>query len=140
MIPAFRGKTLTSAAIVFLVALSVYSWTLAPTVTLVDSGELILAARCLGVAHPPGFPLYVALAHLASLVPIGNVAQRVNFVSAFFAALACATLTLVIVELAVTVSVRQPNCGESLGIALERAGRNLLNRLRVRPIPRLVHI
>ena len=32
--------------------------TLAPTVTLVDSGELIVAARFLGVAYPPGFPSY----------------------------------------------------------------------------------
>jgi hypothetical protein len=37
----------------------------APTVTLTDSGELIVAAYGLGVAHPPGFPLWVMLAHLA---------------------------------------------------------------------------
>ena len=104
MIPAFRGKRLTSAALVFLVALFVYFWTLAPTVTLVDSGELIVAARFLGVAHPPGFPLYVILAHLASLLPIGNIAERINFVSAFFAALACAMLTLVVAELIGTAS------------------------------------
>ncbi|HEX4667294.1 MAG TPA: DUF2723 domain-containing protein [Chthoniobacterales bacterium] len=104
MISAFRGKTLSSAALVFLVALLVYFWTLAPTVTLVDSGELIVAARFLGVAHPPGFPLYVMLAHLASLVPIGNVAERINFASAFFAALACAMLTLVVAEVIATAS------------------------------------
>ena len=101
---SFRGKALGSAALVFLVALFVYFWTLAPTVTLVDSGELIVAARFLGVAHPPGFPLYVMLAHLASLLPIGNVAARINFASAFFAALACAMLTLVVAELIVTAS------------------------------------
>ena len=72
--------------------------------TLVDSGELIVAARFLGVAHPPGFPLYVMLAHLASLVPIGNIAVRINFASAFFAALACAMLALVVTELIVTAS------------------------------------
>jgi len=101
---SYRSKTLSSAALVFFAALFVYIWTLAPTVTLVDSGELIVAARFLGVAHPPGFPLYVMLAHLASLVPIGNIAVRINFVSAFFAALACATLTLVVSELIVTAS------------------------------------
>src|SRR3989441_6954784 len=86
------------ALLVFLVSLVLYSWTLAPTVTLVDSGELIVAAKSLGVAHPPGFPLYIMLAHLASLVPIGNIAQRVNFASALFAALASAILTLVMSE------------------------------------------
>lgn len=84
--------------LVFLVALTVYLLTLAPTVTFVDSGELIVAARFLGVAHPPGFPLYLLLAHLATLVPIGNIAQRINFASALFAALAVGFLYLVVME------------------------------------------
>src|SRR5438094_5333055 len=92
------------AAAVFLAALVVYVWTLAPTVTLVDSGELIVVAQGLGVAHPPGFPLWVMLAHFASLVPFGNVAARINFSSALFAALACAVLTLVVAELGITTS------------------------------------
>jgi tetratricopeptide (TPR) repeat protein len=91
-------------AAVFLVALALYSFTLAPTVTLTDSGELIVVASGLGVAHPPGVPLWIILAHLASLVPFGNIAQRINFSSAFFAALACAMLTLVVAELIITAS------------------------------------
>ena len=86
------------AAAVGAVALALYAWTLAPTVTLVDSGELIVAAHSLGVAHPPGFPLYVLLAHLATWGPFGNVAERVNFASAAFAALAVAVLALVVAE------------------------------------------
>src|SRR6476469_3986144 len=95
---------LVCAGAVFLVALVVYSRTLAPTVTLTDSGELIVAADGLGVAHPPGTPLWVMLAHLASLVPVGNVAVRINFSSAVFAALSCAMLTLVVAELLVIAS------------------------------------
>src|SRR5947207_8850168 len=98
-----RAELLCAGA-VFVVALLLYTLTLAPTVTLVDSGELILAAWGPGVAHPPGFPLWVMLAHLASLVPVGSVAVRINFSSAVFAALACATLTLVVAELLVTAS------------------------------------
>ncbi len=90
------------ASIVFFIAIVLYVSTLAPTVTLVDSGELIVAARTLGVAHPPGFPLYVLLAHLATLLPIGNIAARVNFASALFAALAAAGLTLVVAEAMLT--------------------------------------
>ena len=89
------------AAVVFCVALSTYGLTLAPTVTLVDSGELIVAASSLGVAHPPGFPLYVILAHLATLLPFSNVASRVNLASALFGALAAALMTLIVVELLV---------------------------------------
>src|SRR5919108_3800493 len=73
---------LVCAGAVFLIAVILYSCTLAPTVTLTDSGELIVVAQALGVAHPPGFPLWVVLAHMASLVPFGNVAVRVNFSSA----------------------------------------------------------
>jgi 4-amino-4-deoxy-L-arabinose transferase-like glycosyltransferase len=76
-------------------ALAAYGLTLAPTATLVDSGELIVAARELGVAHPPGFPLYVVLGHVASLVPLGSVAERLNAFSALGAALAAAALVLV---------------------------------------------
>src|SRR5215475_9209810 len=92
------------AGTVFLIALILYSWTLAPTVTLTDSGELIVVAKGLGIAHPPGVPLWSVLAHLASLVPFGNVAVRINFSSALFAALACAMLTLAIAELTITAS------------------------------------
>src|SRR6266542_4048673 len=102
-IPSSKAELLCAGA-VFLVALLLFSWTLAPTVTLTDSGELILAAQALGVAHPPGFPLWVILAHLASLVPLGNVAVRINFSSALFAALACAMLTLVVSELMITAA------------------------------------
>ncbi len=102
-IPSSASELLCSTA-VFLAALLVYIWTLAPTVTLVDSGELIVAAHGLGVAHPPGFPLWVVLAHLASLVPLGNVAVRINFSSALFAALACGVLTLAVSELMITAA------------------------------------
>src|SRR6266699_4181524 len=102
-IPWFRTELFCTSA-VFLVALLLYCCTLAPTVTLTDSGELIVVAHGLGVAHPPGVPLWVMLAHLASLVPLGNVAVRINFSSALFAALASAMLSLVVADLMITVS------------------------------------
>src|SRR5947199_4368972 len=102
-IPWFRTELFCTSA-VFLVALLLYCCTLAPTVTLTDSGELIVVAHGLGVAHPPGVPLWIMLAHLASLVPLGNVAERINFSSALFAALASAVLTLVVAELMITAS------------------------------------
>lgn len=57
-----------------------------------DSGELSMAAATLGVAHPPGYPLYVLLANLAGRVPLGNPAYRLNLLSA--AALAAAVALL----------------------------------------------
>jgi hypothetical protein len=98
LIASGRGNFIC-AGIVFLSAFALYAWTAAPTVTLVDSGELLTTARFAGVAHPPGFPLWVVLAHLASLIPIGNVAWRINLSSAFFGALASAVTMLVVAEL-----------------------------------------
>ena len=49
----------------FLIAFSTYFWTLAPTITWrndgADGGDLIAAAYTLGIAHPPGYPVYVVL-------------------------------------------------------------------------------
>src|SRR5689334_4976619 len=95
---------LLCAAVVFAAALALYLITVAPTVTLVDSGELIVAAKSLGVAHPPGFPLYVLLTHAFTWLPFGSVAMRVNAASAVFAAAAAAMLTLVVAELLLSFS------------------------------------
>ncbi len=95
---SLRRPAIVCGVTVFALSFSLYLFTLAPTVTPVDSGELITAARTLGVAHPPGFPLYVLLAHFASLLPFGSVAFRVNLASALFAALAASVLSLSVLE------------------------------------------
>jgi tetratricopeptide (TPR) repeat protein len=52
-----------------------------------DSGDLIASIHTLGIAHPPGYALYVMVGKLfETLLPFGNVAYRVNVMSAFFAA------------------------------------------------------
>ncbi len=42
----------------------------------------------MGVANPPGFPLYYLMGRLFTLLPIGDAAFRINVMSAFFGALA----------------------------------------------------
>ncbi len=73
-------------------ALAVYVATLAPGLTFehngVDGGDLIAAARTLGVPHPSGYPTYTLLAWLASHLPVGTIAYRVNLLSAVCASLA----------------------------------------------------
>ena len=70
-------------------ALLLYLVTLAPSIPPTDSGELILAAWLPGVAHAPGFPLWIVLGWLFShLLPIGSIAQRLNAMSAFWGAAA----------------------------------------------------
>lgn len=80
------------------VALGGYLLTYARQVTLVDSGELITTSATLGVAHPPGFPLYTLLGYLFSRLPLGSVASRVTFMSAFWAAVASAVMVMLVAE------------------------------------------
>lgn len=83
----------------FVVALTGYWFTMARTVTLVDSGELILTAATLGVAHPPGVPLYTFLGFFFSQLPIGSMAFRITVMSGVFAALTAAMVTLLTREI-----------------------------------------
>jgi len=74
------------------VSLVVYLWSAPRTVVLEDDGYFILAAYFNGIAHPPGYPLYTLLTHVATWVPIGSIAYRVHMLSALFASLTCVSL------------------------------------------------
>src|SRR3954468_15794784 len=83
------------AAIAGLAVLALYVITLAPTTAMWDASEYITAAYTLGIPHPPGNPLFVLLGRVASLVPIGSVAVRVNLLAAMCSALSAAIWFLV---------------------------------------------
>ena len=73
---------------IFVLTLGMYVKTLAPTTSFWDCGEFIATSYILGVPHPPGAPLYVLLGRVFTLFPFGEVAIRVNFMSALTSALA----------------------------------------------------
>jgi hypothetical protein len=62
--------------------LALYLRTMAPTVYAYDSAELTTSAFLLGLAHPPGAPAYLLLAHVFTWLPIGDIGYRVNLLSA----------------------------------------------------------
>ena len=80
--PLRLGLALVPAAI----ALVVYGLTVCRTVYFGDSAELSAAATRLGVAHPPGYPLYLLLARLLVVLSPGEPALAVNWLSALAAA------------------------------------------------------
>ena len=91
----FQRSDFIAAGLVFLVTLGVYIATLAPNVTLEDSGELITAAAKFGVGHPPGYPLWTMCGFLlCHLLPFGGLAWRINLLCALFGAVSNAVLTL----------------------------------------------
>jgi hypothetical protein len=72
---------------VFTISLAVYAATAAPDVLPADAGEFQLVAALLGVAHPPGFPLYTMMGYLFTrLLPWGTPAYRLNLMSGVLAA------------------------------------------------------
>jgi Protein O-mannosyl-transferase TMEM260-like len=76
-------------ALVFAASLGLYLATLAPTIssTSFDSAELITKSGILQTAHTPGSPVYVWLGHLYTYLPFGDLAYRVNLMSASLGAL-----------------------------------------------------
>lgn len=86
------------SAFVFLFFLTVYTITLCPVVFWWDSGELIANIAVLGIPHRPGFPIYLLLGKLFSLLPLWSFALKVNLMSALFAAGSLAILYKVFLQ------------------------------------------
>ncbi len=81
-------RELLAGTVAALISLAVYVWTAAPNVTLLDSGEFIVAAQHFGVPHPTGYPLWTLLAWIFQLLPLGNAAWEINVFSGLCGALA----------------------------------------------------
>ncbi|MCS6845340.1 MAG: DUF2723 domain-containing protein [Caldilineales bacterium] len=77
-------------ALVFSLALALYLRTLVPGVFVSDFAEFQYGPARLALPHPNGFPLYMLLGWLASHLPLGSVAWRMNALSAIGGALAAA--------------------------------------------------
>jgi hypothetical protein len=88
--PSYRAAAFTALAV-----LTLYVLTLAPTTAMWDASEYITAAYTLGIPHPPGNPLFVLLGRVASLLPVGSVAYRVNLLAAVCSALSAGIWYLV---------------------------------------------
>jgi hypothetical protein len=99
---------------VFFLALGLYVLTLAPTVVTIfdDSLEFQLITYLMGIAHPTGYPLYTLLGWLFTRIPVGDVAFRVNLLSAVFGALTIALIYLVGLELIVSGRLRKSRSPE----------------------------
>ncbi|XP_027426247.1 transmembrane protein 260 isoform X3 [Zalophus californianus] len=95
-----RSGGLRGGVAVFAGVAAVFTLTLPPSVPGGDSGELITAAHELGVAHPPGYPLFTLVAKLAIILfPFGSVAYRVNLLCGLFGAVAASLLFFTVFRL-----------------------------------------
>lgn len=97
----FHHRDYISASLCFLAALTVYLRTMAPSLIEGDPVEFAIVSYVLGISHPTGYPLFILLGHLFTKLPWGDVAWRLNFMSALLAAGAVMGAYLLLRQLAV---------------------------------------
>ena len=77
-------------------AFALYVRTLAPSLLWGDSAEFQTLSYTLGMTHPSGYMTQIMFGKLFTYLPVGNIAYRVNLMSAFFGALAVAEAYLIV--------------------------------------------
>ena len=89
-VPLSPGRSDAAAlAAAVLGPLALYVATLPRTVVLEDDGLFLMAGVHLGIAHPPGYPLYTLIVHLFTRLPFLDAAFLGHLSSAVLGALAC---------------------------------------------------
>lgn len=95
--PLFRKIDWLTFGIATALMFAIYAFTLAPQLTLQDSGELAVGSYYAGVPHPPGYPVWTIYTWLWTvLLPAGNIAWRVALGTAASGALSCGLLALMV--------------------------------------------
>jgi hypothetical protein len=94
-IPRTDNAVAFAAAFVVLLAMGIYLRTLLPSTGFWDTGEAQTVPPTLSIFHPTGFPTYTMLGWLWSQLPIGEVAWRMNLLSAVCVALASGFVVLI---------------------------------------------
>ncbi len=88
------------ALLIFAAAFAVYLHVSAPALAPYrDMGEFVAVCHTLGIAHPPGYPVYALAGKIADKIPFSNHSYRINLVSVASGASSCALLYLILLEL-----------------------------------------
>ncbi len=100
--PKNKKTDLIISLVLFVVVLSIYIYTAAPSVYDGDSGDLTVAVNVMGLPYPTGFPLYIILGKIfTTLIPVGSLDFRLNVFSAFCAAAIVALMYFVFKNLGI---------------------------------------
>lgn len=94
--PLFRAVDWLALLFAGLVVFIAFFLTLAPDVTLEDSGEMATASLYGGIPHAPGYPFWTIYTWLWTHIPYGSIAWRVELGNAFAGAVAAGLLALVV--------------------------------------------
>lgn len=126
----FKKLNILTGWTVFLVAAWTYLSTIEPTASFWDCGEFIATAYKLEVGHPPGAPLFMILARVASaFVSTEHVPVAVNVLSALASAFTILFLFWSITHMAVALATRRGTVELSAGKVLAVLGSGLVGAL-----------
>ena len=101
---SLKFKLLLAVSGIILFNLIIYLLTLSPSIQFIDSGELAVVCKTLGIAHPTGYPLYTLWGRLCALLPFKDIIFRANLVSLFSVSLTNLVLLFIILKLLKTKS------------------------------------
>jgi hypothetical protein len=85
-----------SFILIGILTLALYVRTLAPSLLYGDIAEFQTLSYTLGMTHPSGYPTQIIFGKLFTFLPFGDIAYRVNLMSATFGALAVANVYLIV--------------------------------------------
>ena len=102
------GRATRWAVVCFLMLLGAYASTLPHTLTDADAGEFLVIAKLGGVAHPPGYPLFVRASH--ALAQFDTALPLVTLVAAFSAVCVATAGALVVYALSRLIDGRAAAC------------------------------
>ena len=84
------------ASTIGILSLALYIRTLAPSLLYGDIAEFQTLSYTLGMTHASGYPTQIIFGKMFTFLPFGDIAYRVNLMSAFFGALAVANVYLIV--------------------------------------------
>ena len=117
MIPS-RFHLILFSVLIFLLSGFFYLLTLSPTINFIDSGELAADCVTLGIAHPPGYPLYVQLGKIFTFLPVGEPIYRLNLMSAFWVSLSVVCLFISLILISQIFTLKEPKTKLKLSSAI----------------------
>ncbi len=94
----FEKKSWLIALLISGIFLLIFWRTCCRTVFWWDSAEFVAAVATSGIPHPPGFPLYMLMGKVFSLLPFFSLAFKLNFLSGLLSALSLGILYLLFLK------------------------------------------
>ena len=94
-----RGWKWLGTLFVWAALAPVYLLTISQAVGAADTFEFQVVTPKLGIVHPTGYPLYLILGKIFTLLPLGTLAWRLNFASVVYALVAMGLLYLLLLRM-----------------------------------------